>query len=133
MRASLIIRYTIALLFLWFGVQQMMSPESWVGFLPEWIGYIPIPAEMLVKWNGWFEIICAMCLAAGFFTRFVSFILGIHLLGIAVSIGGATGIRDAALAAITLALSVTPADQYCADQHTLFKKDSNLNQSKTES
>lgn len=117
LRASLVIRYSIGLLFLWFGSQQLLHVVNWIAYLPEWTGYFPIPAEMLIKWNGWFEIIFALCLIAGFYTRLVAALLGIHLMGIALSVGGPTGVRDAILAATTIAIALTPADPYTLDQH----------------
>ncbi len=115
---AVIIRYALAALFLWFGVQQLIDPAIWVGFLPEWTGYAPIPGEMLVQLNGWSEIILGIMLALGVLTRFVAALLGAHLMLIAVTAGGAIGMRDGALALTTLALVFSKPDAWTLDSCT---------------
>ncbi len=112
------IRYSLVLLFLWFGVQQLIDAPTWVGFLPEWTGYIPVPGELFVQLNGWMEVVFAVLLMLGVFTRVVAAVLGVHLLFIAVSVGGAIGVRDAALGLVTIAFALSPADRWTLDAHT---------------
>jgi len=115
LRSAAAIRFAMAALFLWFGAMQLTEPAAWVGFLPEWTGYFPIPAEILIRMNGLFEVLFALLLAVGAFTRVVAFLLGAHLLFIAVSVGGAIGVRDAALAVTTLALAFAAPDALTLD------------------
>lgn len=110
-----VVRFSAVLLFLWFGVQQLMSPGDWVGFLPAWTGYIPVPGEMFVQMNGLAEVVLAALLALGVSTRVVAFLLGAHLLLIAVTAGGAIGVRDAALALMTLSLVLGAPDAWTMD------------------
>lgn len=110
-----VVRIAAVLLFLWFGFQQLVSPGSWVGFLPAWTGYFPIPGEMLVQLNGLMEVILAVLLAMGVSTRLAAAVLGIHLLLIAITAGGAIGVRDAALAVMTLSLCVGTPDAWTMD------------------
>ena len=112
-----IVRYTACFLFLWFGTQQLLNPASWVAFLPAWTGYFPIPSEMLIQLNGWFEVVLALMLGTGLYLRMASLLLGVHLLGIALSVGDATGVRDAALSAFTLSLVFTKPDTWTLDEH----------------
>lgn len=111
----LILRFSFAVLFLWFGYQQLMDPGAWVAFLPNWIGYIPMPAQMFVQLNGWFEIMASIALIAGVFVRPVAVFLALHLFGIAVTAGGAIGVRDAVLAMIGIALGVAEPDSLTLD------------------
>lgn len=111
----ILIRLSIVCLFLWFGMQQLMNPSAWVSYLPEWTGYLPIPGEILVGLNGWFEVLSALLLAVGCYTRFLALILSVHLAGIAWTAGGAVGIRDAALALCTLALFMAEPDHWTLD------------------
>ncbi len=37
----IVLRFGIAAVFLWFGIQQVMHPSQWVRMLPDW-GYIKI-------------------------------------------------------------------------------------------
>lgn len=107
-----LLRYTWVLLFLWFGYMQLMDPAAWVGYLPEWTGYFPIPGEMIVRLNGWAECIGALLLALGIWQRPVFAILSLHLFGISIIAGGAVGVRDAALAMIGVALFLAPKDEF---------------------
>ena len=111
-----LLRYSLAALFLWFGWQQLANPSSWAVFLPSWTGYFPIPTEMLIRLNGWLEIIGALFLILGAFTRVVAGILALHLLAIAISIGGSIGVRDGALALACLALALSAPDKWTLDQ-----------------
>jgi len=110
-----ILRYSLAGMFFWFAWQQLLSPSEWVGFLPTWTGYLPIPAEMLVQVNGWLESVLALALLAGVFVRPVSLILGLHLVAIAWEVSGAIGVRDLALALSIIALAVSSADSWTLD------------------
>lgn len=110
-----ILRYSWALLFFWFGFAQLTDAASWVIYLPEWTGYLPIPGEMLVQINGLLEVCCATLLALGIHTRIIAGFLGFHLLGIAASVGGATGVRDAALGAVGIALALQTPDTLTLD------------------
>jgi len=110
-----ILRYSFMILFLWFGYHQLMYPEMWTGFLPEWIGYFPIPAEMIIQLNGWFEVVAALFLGFGIFTRIIASLLAVHLFMVAVEVEGAIGMRDAVLAMIGVALATSPADPWTLD------------------
>lgn len=115
--SSAIIRYALCLLFFWFGVQQLMNPSIWVSYLPEFTGYFPVPGEMLVQMNGWFEIIFSILLLLGVYTRLVVGILGVHLLGIAASAGGAVGMRDLTLSIVCFALAISSVDNWTLDHY----------------
>lgn len=108
--SRVLLRWSWGLLFIWFGSQQLLHPAQWVSFLPAWTGYMPIPAEMLIQLNGWFELCAATLIIIGYFTRFCACILSLHLAGIAYSVGGAIGVRDAALAAAGISLAFSEKD-----------------------
>lgn len=118
--SQVILRWAWVALFLWFGTQQLMHPASWVGLLPEWTGYMPIPGEMLIQLNGWLEVCLAIALFLGCYTRFVSAVLALHLFGIAGTVGGATGVRDATLGTVGIALTLSEPDTWTLDQR--FRK-----------
>ncbi len=110
-----VLRYSFALLFFWFGFAQLTDATSWVIYLPEWTGYFPIPGEMLVQINGLLEVCCAFLITLGIYTRVVAGFLALHLFGIAVSVGGATGVRDAALGVMGVALALQTPDALTLD------------------
>jgi uncharacterized membrane protein YphA (DoxX/SURF4 family) len=106
----IVLRYSFAALFLWFGYAQLTDASVWVGFLPGWTGYFPIPGEMLVQINGLAEVVAAFFLIFNVYTRLVAGLLGLHLLAIAVTAGGAIGARDAVLAMIGVAIAMKKED-----------------------
>lgn len=115
-----VVRMGLALVFLWFGLNQLFDPGSWIGWVPGWIHPIVHPA-IVVFVNGLVEVILGTILLLGFFTRTASLILGLHLLGIAFSIGySATMIRDLGLAIATLSITLTGPDKLCLSNK--FKK-----------
>jgi uncharacterized membrane protein YphA (DoxX/SURF4 family) len=121
-RALLVLRVSLVFLYGWFGITQLVDPSPWVSYLPEWTGYMPIPGEMLVQLNGWFETVCAILLLIGLYGRYASLLLGLHLFGIAVSVGGAIGVRDGVLAAATIALALGTPDHFTLDAYMRREK-----------
>jgi uncharacterized membrane protein YphA (DoxX/SURF4 family) len=71
---------------------------------------------MLIQLNGWMEVCLAVLLFTGYFTRLCALVLAAHLAGIAVSVGGATGIRDIVLAAAGTSLALGEADEWTLDK-----------------
>ncbi len=114
--SRVILRWAWVALFWWFGIQQLMNPADWIGLLPEWTGYMPIPGEMLIQLNGWLEVCLAIALFLGCYTRFAAAVLALHLFGIAGTVGGATGVRDATLGAVGVALTLSEPDAWTLDQ-----------------
>lgn len=101
-RASLLLKYSLLGVFLYFGLQQLIAPADWVGLLPSWTGYLPIPGEMIIRWNGWFEVVAVAMIALNLWTRHIMGLLGIHLFFIALTLDGPTRVRDLGLALATL-------------------------------
>ncbi len=121
--SRVLLRWSWAALFAWFGAQQLLVPGDWIGFLPEWTGYLPIPGEMLIQLNGWLELCLALALALGCFTRAVATVLALHLFGIAFTAGGAIGVRDAALGVVGVVLALNEPDRWTLDQRSQKKND----------
>ena len=113
---QLVLRYSWTLLFVWFGFQQLTAAQAWTSYLPPWTGYFPVPGEMLVQLNGLLELCLAALLALGAYTRVVAGLLAVHLAMIAFSVGGAVGVRDAALAATGFALMFLKPDAWTLDE-----------------
>lgn len=101
-----ILRIGIALVFIWFGIDQIIDPTSYVGFLPDWLISISHMApKTIVLLNGTFEIIFGTALAFGLFTRFVAFLLFLHMADITFTVGyDAIGVRDFGLTIASLAV-----------------------------
>lgn len=121
--APALLRTGIAIVFLWFGFSQIKNPAQWTRMIPEYASFIPFEQTTLIYFNGGFEIIFATLLLLGLWTRFVSFLLGLHLLHIVTMAGyGAIGARDFALALATFSIFLNGADEFCLDK--FLKKNS---------
>jgi len=123
---QIILRISLSLVFLWFGINQVFAPSAWAGFVPSFLGNI-LPLNTIVLLNGSLEILLGLMLITGFYTGVASLILGVHLFGIALSMGfSAIAIRDYGLALATISLLFMGPDKLCLDTK-LKKKTSNSN------
>ena len=104
----LLLRFGLAIVFLWFGFSQLLDGLKWVSIVPEWAtDLLNIPPAMIVLANGLFEVVLSTLLAMGFWVRIVSFVLALHLIPITVDMGNtATGVRDFGLVVSAIALSL---------------------------
>ena len=123
-----IVRIAVSLVFLWFGINQLVNPESFLGYLPQWLytqqgmmGHmrlvqVPDFSYTLIMLNGIFESIFGFLLLAGFFTRIAAFLLSLHLFGIAFSLGyNDIAVRDFGLALATASLIFSGAGELSLD------------------
>jgi uncharacterized membrane protein YphA (DoxX/SURF4 family) len=110
--APVVLRIGLAIVFLWFGTDQLMHTAKWVSLIPSWVtGLSHLSTTTLVHINGAFEIVFGICLLFGFFTRVVTLLLGLHMMHITLTLIMGSGItsvsiRDVGLsfAAVTLFL-----------------------------
>ncbi len=103
----LTLRIGLSIVFLYFGISQLIRPESFIGWLPAEARLVPIPPRIIIILNGGFEVFFGTLLLIGLFRKISAFLLGTHLLFITFSIGFTEiGIRDLglSLAAISLGL-----------------------------
>jgi uncharacterized membrane protein YphA (DoxX/SURF4 family) len=101
----LILRYALVLVYIYFGSSQLTNASQWAGIVPEWATSLSMmSAETIVMFNGIFEIVFAVLLAIGLWTKWVSIILAAHLGVITLTMGYTpTGVRDFGLTLATLA------------------------------
>ena len=115
--AAVVLRYAITVLFLWFGMSEILNPEAWTVWLPEWFVMIPLDPVTFMWANGVFEVTFAVLLGLGLFTRFVASVLALHLFSIAVSLGyNDVGVRDFVLGLATLSIGLRGADPLAFDR-----------------
>lgn len=119
--APIVLRVSLALLFLWFSVQQFLHPRVWEGFVPDSVVAIShLSAGTLVFINGVFELIFGTILLIGFWTRWAALFLALHLFDIAYTIGyDSLAMRDLGLAVATLSIFFSGPDWFTID---LWKK-----------
>jgi uncharacterized membrane protein YphA (DoxX/SURF4 family) len=107
------LRIALSLVFLYFGISQLTNPAMWTGYLPEFLLNTSNP-EMFIYANGTLEVILGSMMLLGFFVRFSALILGLHLIGIAATLGFTPlGIRDFGLSIATLAVFMHGEDDWC--------------------
>lgn len=117
-----ILRVGIAAVYLYFGISQLINPDLFVFWLPDWTNSLPLSQTMFIYANGVFEVIFGALLALGLFTRISSLLLGLHLAAITFSIGFTQiGVRDFGLTLATFAIFFQGKDKYSLDSY-LFKK-----------
>jgi len=110
---QIIVRISIAILFLWFGINQIFLPNDFRGYVPEFVLTSNFASQMLLI-NGIFETIFGILLLLGIFVRISSFILSIHLLIITFSLGyNDIAVRDFILTLITFSICIGGADKWC--------------------
>ncbi|MEK6897897.1 MAG: DoxX family membrane protein [Nanoarchaeota archaeon] len=113
---KVLLRISLSLVFLWFGANQIYSPANWESFVPSFLSSM-IQAKTIIFINGSFEILFGLMMLSGFYLRISAFLLSLHLMGIAISLGyNAIAIRDFGLSLATLSVSIMGSDKFCLDE-----------------
>jgi uncharacterized membrane protein YphA (DoxX/SURF4 family) len=116
--SPVIVRIGIALVFIWFGINQLTDTTAWTGFVPQSIIDISgIAVATIVHLNGVFEIVFGAALLLGFFTRFAAFFLALHIIDITYIVGlDSIGVRDFGLSMATIAVWFNGSDFFTLDR-----------------
>ena len=115
-----ILRIGVSLVFLWFGINQVLDPNYFTSYLPDFILNFSNPANFVI-FNGIFEVIFGILLLLGLFTRLVSIILTLHLFGVIFSLGyNEISVRDFGLMISSFVVFLNGKDSWCLDRK-LFK------------
>lgn len=116
--APVVLRVGIALVFLWFGTEQLLDTNSWVNMIPDTIVNLSgMSAETLVCINGIFEVIFGLALLVGFFTRLSALLLALHLVNIIFVVGyNSIGVRDFGLMMASFSIFLSGPDAWCLDK-----------------
>ncbi len=118
-----VLRVALALVFIAFSVMQLWTPENWASYVPGFLISGVFTPVLLVLANAYFEMIFGILLLLGLYTRASSLLLGLHLIGITLSVGfNAVGVRDFGLAFATLSLFITGAEKYSLDAYFARKE-----------
>lgn len=108
-----LVRYAIGLVFLLFGIDQLMKPTLWAAWIPQ---FIPFEATTIVLINGLLDLAIGIFLILGLFLRPFAIIGIIHLIIITASVGyNDIGIRDFGLLLVLFAVFLQGPDKYCLD------------------
>lgn len=115
--APLFLRVGISLVFIWFGIEQIINTAMWTSFVPDWVmNYSPFTVETLVHFNGSFEIVFGLALLIGLYTRISSFLLALHMVHIISIVGyDSIAIRDFGLVVATFTVFFLGYDSLSVD------------------
>jgi len=104
--------------FLWFGYQQLINSQEWVGFIPQIVmKYSPISAITIIHFNGAFEVVFATALFFGICTRLSALLLGLHLAHISATLGfNSISVRDFGIVMGNLFVVLYGPDELCLDR-----------------
>ena len=115
--APAFLRIGLGLVIMWFGFQQLLHPDVWTGFLPDFVKSFPISQTTFVYLNGWFEIFASSLLIMGVFIRILSALMALHLLGIVISIGyDPIAMRDLGLTIALFAIAMNGTDNFSLEK-----------------
>jgi uncharacterized membrane protein YphA (DoxX/SURF4 family) len=112
---KLILKVGLGIVFIYFGVNQIMNPEMWVDLLPSFLNNLNFfQPESLIFLNGTFDILVGFCLILGLFLKIISVLAFLHLISIFIFSLGFTqsGIRDFGLALASLSLFFSEDDKF---------------------
>ncbi|GIW67662.1 MAG: hypothetical protein KatS3mg096_530 [Candidatus Parcubacteria bacterium] len=105
---KLILRVGLGIVFLYFGISQLIYPQRWIDLIPEvkFIYMNDIFKQKIVLMNGVFDCLIGICFVLGLFIKIVSLLATLHLISIFLfSLGfNPSGFRDLGLALASLAL-----------------------------
>ena len=120
--SPIILRFGLAIVFIWFGTNQIINQAEWVYLIPQSILSITgLTASTVVLINGVFEIIMAALLACGIQIRIVAILLSLHLLMIIGDVGiNAIGIRDIGLLFGMVSVALHGGDMYSYDKEYII-------------
>jgi len=116
--APRILRIGIALVFLWFGYQQLVHNEMWTIYVPDYVVNMSgISASALVTINGTFELIFGSLLLLGLFTRISALLLTLHMAQIMLTVGYSDiGVRDFGISVAAFSVFLYGRDRWCLDR-----------------
>jgi uncharacterized membrane protein YphA (DoxX/SURF4 family) len=119
--APITVRMGVAIVFLWFGINQIINPELFFSYVPQ-IFYQFGPSTLVLT-NGVFETLFGSLLLLGVFTRLTSFLLSMHLLFIVIGLGyNDVAVRDFGLMLATFSVFLNGPDKASLDRQIDLKR-----------
>ncbi len=116
--SPVVLRIGIALVFIWFGINQISDTSQWLDYVPQWVSSLSgLSISTIVFLNGIFEITFGAALLLGFFTQFVALILTLHILDIMYIVGwNSIGVRDFGLSIAMITIFLNGDDFFTLDK-----------------
>ena len=108
--SHLILRLSLAFVFLWFGIDKFIHPDYWINaWVPIWflavLDRLNMEAVKFIYLNGIFEIVVGLGLVFNIFVKGFAFLAVLFLMAVMLSSGfNEVIVRDIGLVGIGLAL-----------------------------
>lgn len=115
--ALLLVRLSIGIVFLLFGIDKLVNPSSWLGYIPGYINnLIPFSIDTFIIILGIGESILGVLFILGLFTWLISLLSAIHLSLIIISVGyNDVAIRDFGLFLVVISLMLIKRHPFSLD------------------
>jgi len=109
-----ILRYGIGLVFLVFGIWQIISPNYWAGYLPSYTLSFGVSANLMIFLNGVLDLFIGGGLVLGIYLRFFSALGILRILVIIFSLGwNDVTIRDIGILFALISIFLNGKDDFC--------------------
>jgi len=111
-KASLLLRFGLATVFLYAAISSLVSPRDWIGYVPDFVQVL-LSAEVALTGLSIVELILAAWLVSGVYVRYAALVAATLLAGVTISNLSLLPIsfRDIGLFFAALALAVLkPSD-----------------------
>ena len=109
-----VLQIAIAFVFLWFGVEKLIAPDTWVYWVPELLTtYTKINPAQFMLVNGGIEVFLGIWLLLPWKTHWAAWLTALYFIPILLMTGfSGVGIRDIGLflSTVALALLAMPAN-----------------------
>ena len=113
----LILRLGLAFVFIWFGINQLISPEGFFGYVPN---FLSNQINLIILLNGIFDTIIGLALLIGFKVRIITLIKSVQLTAIIITLGyNDVAIRDIGILFAGISLFFLGPDEWTLDKKKL--------------
>ena len=116
--STLFLRIALGVFFLWFGIDKVLTPSNWLGWIPDSIfPVLPFEVAKFILLEGIIEIIVGVLLTIGLFTRVAAAVSSLQMMLIIIFIGfNEATIRDIGLLGGTISLLITGSPALSLDK-----------------
>ena len=121
--APILVRYGVSIVFLLFGIDQILNPQNWFSWTPRLAETLYSNVDTFWFVNGIFDLAVGVLLILGLFTRVISVLAIFHLVGVIFSLGyNDISIRDFGLLLAAISILLHGADKLCLHRKIFRKK-----------
>ncbi len=105
-KSKIFLQMSLAFVFIYFGIDKIVKPELWMGFMPMWMmKMMPFPMAVFMLLNGIFEILIGVLILFKPSVKGAALLMSVFLFFIILSLGiNNLTVRDVGLLGASLAL-----------------------------